>query len=215
MTNSPQMPQAPILPALEELHRSIDRCTVCSSFTQPLVKPPPGMKRGAGREIFIIGIAPGNTELKSARAFSGNSGKRLDQWLVASGRPCGDPRSGVYLTSLLKCAPPHNAPRDFRKMAANCRHFLDEQLNLVKPRLVITLGKESFEYLRLAPGEYDGQIGILQVVPATGLIVPQPYSALIHWPHPSGLSRWHNDAANLSRLNKSFSDIKQFLEEAP
>jgi DNA polymerase len=173
------------------------------------------MKRGAGREIFIIGIAPGNTELKSARAFSGNSGKRLDQWLVASGRPCGDPRSGVYLTSLLKCAPPHNAPRDFRKMAANCRHFLDEQLNLVKPRLVITLGKESFEYLRLAPGEYDGQIGILQVVPATGLIVPQPYSALIHWPHPSGLSRWHNDAANLSRLNKSFSDIKQFLEEAP
>ncbi|MBV8114573.1 MAG: hypothetical protein JO300_07515 [Silvibacterium sp.] len=168
--------------ALGELHQSIDGCTVCSAFAHPLNKPQAGLDRGEGNEIFIIGQAPGNTEQTSGRAFSGVSGTRLDGWLVSIGRPAPNPRNGVYLTSLLKCSPPPNSPQTFKLMWQRCRHFLNEQLELIRPRLVITLGRESFERLRFIDGEYDELIGQLFTTDREGLITPQPFSAIVHWP---------------------------------
>jgi DNA polymerase len=179
---------------LEELNYLIDKCTVCSTFVVPLRKPPPGMKRGVGRDIFIVGQAPGKTEVEKARAFSGGSGTRLDNWLVECGRPRANPRSGVYLTSVLKC--PLNTKSDFKEMARRCRHFLDSQLEIIKPKLVITLGAESFEYLKIERGSYDSLIGKIQF-PNQNLLVPaQPFSAIVHWP-----------------LQASFQEIRAYLED--
>jgi DNA polymerase len=194
---------------LAELHNQIDKCVVCSGFVQPLRKPVSGLDRGNGRDIFIIGQAPGKTEVTSQRAFSGLSGMRLDEWLVQCGRPKTNPRTGVYLTSVLKC--PLNTQSDFRGMARRCHHFLESQLELVKPRLVVTLGKESFEYLRVVDGKYDDLIGQL-FFPSDDLLLPfHPFKAMVHWPHPSGLNRWHNTPGNSDRLKKSFVDVKNFL----
>jgi uracil-DNA glycosylase family 4 len=195
---------------LDILHEAIDNCRICERFVPNFKKPAPGMDRGSGNDIFIVGQAPGKTEITSSRAFSGASGTRLDKWLVASGRPSNDPRQGVYLTSILKC--PHNSPRDFQRMERNCRHFLDEQIELIKPRLVITLGKESFEYLRLTDGDYDSMIGSIHYIAQSQLTREQPFSAVIHWPHPSGLNRWHNQKGNPERMQRSFQEIKQLLE---
>lgn len=197
---------------LEDLHQAIDSCFVCGEFVKPLNKPRAGLDRGTGSEIFIIGLAPGNTEQTSGRAFSGNSGTRLDQWLVSAGRPAQDPRRGVYLTSLLKCACPPDAAK-FRLMWRNCRHFLDEQLELLRPMLVITLGRESFEFFHLARGDYNSLIGKLFVVDEEGLFAPQPFKAIVHWPHPSGLSRWHNLPKNRERIDESIAAVRAFLEE--
>jgi uracil-DNA glycosylase family 4 len=197
---------------LAGLHSQIDKCVVCSAFVRPLRKPASGLDRGDGRDIFIIGQAPGRTEVTSQRAFSGLSGTRLDEWLVECGRPKTDPRSGVYLTSVLKC--PLNKPSDFRGMARRCHHFLESQLEIIKPRLVVTLGRESFEYLRLADGNYDDLIGKLFFPSAGSLLSFHPFEAMVHWPHPSGLNRWHNTPGNGDRLKKSFIEVKNFLAGA-
>ena len=202
------------MPGLPELHAAIDSCTVCAEFVRPLNKPKAGLDRGSGSEIFIVGQAPGNTEQTSGRAFSGNSGTRLDRWLVAVGRPERNPREGVYLTSILKCSPPPNSDRIFKMMWRRCEHFLSEQLELVRPRLVITLGRESFEYLHFVEGDYDSLIGKLFLVEEASLLPPQPFKALVHWPHPSGLSRWHNLAGNTQRMAASIAEVRQFMEEA-
>jgi len=195
---------------LQQLHSLIDKCRVCESFAKPLIKPATGMDRGEGREIFIVGQAPGRTEVSTARAFSGPSGRRLDTWLISSGRPREDPRRGVYLTSILKCALAE--PRYFKRMAQQCRHFLESQLEIIRPKLVITLGRESFEYLRIDEGTYDSLIGNIQYPADHPLMPEQPFSAILHWPHPSGLNRWHNGAGNADRLQESFISIRKYLE---
>lgn len=199
------------MPGLPELHEAIDRCTVCAEFVQPLRKPEARLDRGSGSDIFIVGQAPGNTEQTSGRAFSGNSGARLDRWLVAIGRPEQNPREGVYLTSILKCSPPPNSSRIFRLMSRRCVHFLGEQLELIRPRLVVTLGRESFEYLRLVEGDYDSLIGRLFLVEGATLLPPQPFCAVVHWPHPSGLNRWNNAPGNAERMTRSIAEVREFL----
>lgn len=200
-----------MLKALIEIHQAIDRCTVCSEFIEPLNKPVPGLDRGEGNEVFIVGQAPGNTELTSGRAFSGSSGNKLDNWLISSGRPKSNPRKGVYLTSILKCSPPRGSSRSFNLMWRRCEHFLNDQLEIVRPRLVITLGRESFEYLHFLEGDYDSLVGKLYRLNEGNLLTPQPFEAIVHWPHPSGLNRWHNSPGNAGRLAASFDEIKQFL----
>lgn len=199
---------------LVQLHAAIDDCTVCAEFIEPLNKPRPGLDRGDGNTIFIVGQAPGNTEQTSGRAFSGNSGIRLDRWLVGVGQPHDDPRYDVYLTSLLKCSPPPSPNSAFVMMARRCRHFLDEQLELIRPRLVITLGRESFNYLHMSSGDFDDSICRLYLVNDANLLSPQPFKAIVHWPHPSGLNRWHNVPGNSKRMEESIAEVKGFLEEA-
>lgn len=197
---------------LAELHIQIDKCIVCSAFVDPFRKPTAGLDRGEGRDIFIVGRAPGRTEVTSRRAFSGLSGTRLDQWLVQGGRPMSNPRKGVYLTSILKCPP--NNQTDFKKMAHKCHHFLESQLEIIKPKLVITLGRESFEYLHIVSGGYDDLICRIFFPSEYKLLPPQPFAAMIHWPHPSGLNRWHNTPGNGDRMKESFIQVKKFLEGA-
>jgi uracil-DNA glycosylase family 4 len=200
-----------IPPALAELHAQIDDCLVCSSFVNPLDKPASGLDRGVGNKIMIVGQAPGKTEVTSRKAFSGGSGTRLDSWLTQSGQPAENPREGVYLTSILKCR--LTEPKKFACMAQMCRHFLENQIELIKPRVVITLGSQSFDYLHFAEGSYDELIGRL-LLPADFPMLPaQPFGAMLHWPHPSGLNRWPNIVGNAQRLQTSFKDLKDFLSE--
>lgn len=90
-----------VLLKLESLHREIDQCFACSAcrgFCKPRA-----MDRGAPGDIVIVGEGPGRKELENERAFSGQTGVRLDEWLVASGAPPATPRAGVYTTSVTKC----------------------------------------------------------------------------------------------------------------
>ena len=200
-----------MLLTIEEIHNQIDECVLCSNFVERFCKPASGLNRGTGDEIFVVGQSPGATEVTSQRALSGGSGKRLDNWLVKCGRPASDPRADVYLTSILKC--PFTKTSDFGRMAANCRHFIEDQLAIIKPRLVITLGAESFKYLRITNLEYDAAIGELFFPAQQTFFAEQPFAAMVHWPHPSGLNRWHNVTGNLGRLEESFKRVKAFLEE--
>src|SRR4051812_29427256 len=69
---------------LDIIHASINACRMCEPLVTNFEKPV-SMNRGEPGRIVIVGQEPGKGEITSQRAFSGMSGRRLDQWLIASG----------------------------------------------------------------------------------------------------------------------------------
>jgi uracil-DNA glycosylase family 4 len=101
---------------------------------------------GEGRapnDLMVVGEGPGEREDELGRPFVGRSGELLDRLIVEE---LGRPRAEVYIANIVKCRPPGN--RDPRpEEAASCRPFLDRQLALVAPRVVICLGRIATSYL--------------------------------------------------------------------
>lgn len=93
-------------------------------------------------EIMFIGEAPGENEAKTGRPFCGRAGKILDDLLVSAGIA----RKDVYVTNIVKDRPPAN--RDpFPDEIAFYAPFLDRQIEIIKPKIVVTLGRFSMQYV--------------------------------------------------------------------
>ncbi len=188
---------------LADLHHEIDACVCCRAFTAGFAKPM-SMERGQGRDLMVIGQGPGRTEIRSGRAFSGPSGTKLDAWLVACGAGLHAPRQRIYATSVLKCA---GDQRDLRRMAAHCHRFLMRQLELIRPKLVISLGQQAYKTMTCSIAPYAKALCCLQEgVPM--LVQPFPVEfPLLVWPHPSGLNRWLNEPKNATKLENTFAIV--------
>lgn len=95
-------------------------------------------------KIMLIGEAPGEQEAKSGRPFVGQAGKNLDEFLQAVGLE----REELYISNVVKFRPYRINPKSGRKnnRAPNkeeiklCRPFLEEEVELLRPRLIVTLG---------------------------------------------------------------------------
>src|SRR3990167_7466948 len=93
-------------------------------------------------EIMFIGEAPGENEAKTGRPFCGRAGKVLDELLVS----VGIERRDVYVTNIVKDRPPGN--RDpFPDEIAIYAPFLDRQIEIIKPKIIATLGRFSMQYV--------------------------------------------------------------------
>jgi len=87
-------------------------------------------------ELLVIGEAPGAEEDRQGEPFVGRAGQLLNSML----RAMGHPRETVYIANVLKCRPPGN--RDPRpEESASCRPFLRRQLELLRPRLILAVGR--------------------------------------------------------------------------
>ncbi|KND47613.1 MAG: DNA polymerase bacteriophage-type [Parcubacteria bacterium C7867-006] len=92
--------------------------------------------------IMFIGEAPGKNEAETARPFCGKSGKVLDEMLESISLN----RSDVYITNIVKDRPPENrdpSPEEIKIYAP----FLDEQIDIIQPKVIATLGRFSMEYI--------------------------------------------------------------------
>jgi DNA polymerase len=88
-----------------------------------------------GAEICFIGEAPGKDEDDQGLPFVGAAGQLLNRIIVA----CGLKREEVYICNILKCRPPNNRT-PLASEAANCRSYLERQLELVAPKYIVALG---------------------------------------------------------------------------
>jgi uracil-DNA glycosylase len=214
MINDSHDDAEPVRPALVErltvIHEDIDRCRRCEPEVNGFRKPP-HLDRGEPGKLFVIGEGPGNAELRGRRAFAGQSGRTLDKWLRAAGLDERDPRKGAYLTSIIKCC--HSSAKDFDLMARNCSDFLQRQMMTIRPRLVITLGRNAYLSLRFTHEGY-GEAICRPMHTSRFLLLSQFgfHFWFLPWPHPSGLNRWHNAAENRRRLQESFAFMKKLLE---
>lgn len=204
------------MPTLDGLHKEIGSCNRCSLFT--IVRKNPVLARGAKSVIMVIGIAPGNTETTGEKAFSGPAGKKLLSWLKEANIDVNEEsiRKQVYFTSLIKCFPSSNA---FDDMFANCFSFLKDQLSLVEPKILLTLGSEPFNKLFGQSQDLKNIVGA-QFRKET-LFTPSFFeddiftsvSYVIPFPHPSGLSRWLNNDHHKKLLGKAINILEKTNKE--
>ena len=93
-------------------------------------------------KIMLIGEAPGKNEAEQGRPFCGAAGRILDELL----KDAGLNRADVYITNIVKDRPPRNRdpkPEEIEIYAP----FLDRQINIIQPKIIITLGRFSSEYI--------------------------------------------------------------------
>jgi DNA polymerase len=118
----------------EELRECVAGCTRCE-----LSQSRTNTVFGVGNpdaDWMIIGEAPGAEEDRRGEPFVGRAGKLLDQMLVA----IGESRGSVFIANILKCRPPNN--RDPKpNEAAACREYLNNQIALVRPKIILAVGR--------------------------------------------------------------------------
>jgi DNA polymerase len=121
---------------LEELAEEVKNCTRCA-ISQYRTKAVFG-EGDPYSKIMFIGEAPGKTEDETGRPFVGNAGKFLDTMLNAAGFS----RENVYITNVIKTRPPENRDPQPDEIA-NCRCYLDRQIEIIDPKIIVTLGRYS------------------------------------------------------------------------
>ena len=97
----------------------------------------------AGARLMFVGEGPGAEEDRQGLPFVGRSGKLLDRLLAEEG---GLPRERCYIANVVKCRPPENRDPLPGEIEA-CRPYLDQQLDLIAPAVVVTLGRFSAHLL--------------------------------------------------------------------
>lgn len=118
----------------EDLRTTVAACTRCQlhqSRTQTVF--------GVGNrdaDWMIIGEAPGAEEDRRGEPFVGRAGKLLDEML----RAVGLDRSSVFIANILKCRPPNNRDPAANEVAS-CRGYLERQIEMIKPRLILAVGR--------------------------------------------------------------------------
>ncbi|RLE38066.1 uracil-DNA glycosylase [Candidatus Woesearchaeota archaeon] len=93
-------------------------------------------------DLMIIGEAPGFHESKTGVPFVGKAGKLLDKILNAAGFD----RRDIYITNVVKHRPPHNRTPTATELKA-CREFIDTEIDVVKPKLIVVTGLTSAKYM--------------------------------------------------------------------
>ncbi len=122
--------------ALTELHDQIRVCQRCA-LSKGRTNAVPGVGL-ANAEIMFIGEAPGFHEDRQGLPFVGPAGKFLDELLASAGVERGQ----VYITNVVKSRPPGNRDPLPEEIEA-CRPWLDRQIEIIKPKVVVTLGRYS------------------------------------------------------------------------
>ncbi len=121
---------------LEELYEEIAACTRCSLY-QSATRAVPG-EGPEDATVMFIGEAPGWHEDQQGRPFVGPAGQFLNELLLSVGWK----REQVYITNVIKHRPPNNRDPLPSEIAA-CRLWLDRQLALIKPKVIVILGRHS------------------------------------------------------------------------
>jgi len=123
---------------LEDLNNQILKCEKCALCkTRKNVVPGEGSPQA---EIMFIGEGPGKNEDEQGRPFVGAAGKLLDKLIALIGLT----REDIYIANVVKCRPPGN--RDpLPKEVDSCRKWLDKQVEIIKPKIIVLLGRHSMD----------------------------------------------------------------------
>lgn len=200
-------------PTFAAIQQEIRRCTCCVDQGH-IQEAHPILFGSPSARVMILGQAPGPTAKERPMPYSGASGKTLQNWLNRAGFEDGalhDPER-FYLTSITKCFPGRSrsgkgdrAPS--RTEIELCSEHLDRELSWVQPEIILALGKVSI-------GTMLSSLRNRSLATIVGDVYPAEYEAagaaqVLPLPHPSGVSRWHNDLANQERLSLALERLSR------
>ncbi|HEX4872668.1 MAG TPA: uracil-DNA glycosylase [Nevskiaceae bacterium] len=176
--------------------RDCQRCKLCTTRTQTVF--------GVGPQtapLLIVGEGPGADEDAQGEPFVGRAGKLLDEMLAAIGR---SRRDSVFIANVVKCRPPGNRDPESDEVEA-CRPYLEQQIRLLQPRLIVGLGRIAAQRLLRSEAPLSKLRGPLHRDQGSGIPVFITY-------HPAYLLRSPREKA------KTWADLKQvarWLRDAP
>jgi uracil-DNA glycosylase family 4 len=181
---------------LKRLHTRIRACTKCVAAGY-LESAAPVVAGDITDRVMIVGQAPGVVEVVTRTPFSGRAGAELRRWLARAG--IGEEQL-PYRTAITKCFPGKAATgagdrRPSPAEIALCAPWLEAELALVRPEIILPVGTLAIDRLwgKTPLNESVGRSKWRADLDA--LVIPLP--------HPSGASRWLNDAANKARLDRA------------
>ena len=150
--------------------------------------------------LMIIGEGPGAEEDKTGQAFVGRAGQYLDKWMEAIGLNRHD---YLYLSNIVKCRPPGNRDPLENEISA-CLPYLERQVTLLKPKLILTVGRISSQVLthsNMGIGKMRGKTYEYQGIK---LIPTYHPSAVLRNPEEYRKPVWED----LKRVKNALSEIK-------
>ncbi len=188
---------------LRALQAEIRACTRCAQAgyldeARPLTEGDPDAR------FMVIGQAPSRTAHVTATFYRGPAGERLRGWFVEAGFAPGDFGTRVYLAAITKCFPGRlpGSSKDrlpSRAEQALCRPWLQAELALVRPRVVVLFGG-------LAIGTFLSKKPLSELV---GRSFEKGGVLYIPLPHSSGASTWLNDPAHRALLGEGINRLRE------
>jgi DNA polymerase len=190
-------PDVASLTDLESLRAVASSCTKC-----PLAPTRTNVVFGVGRadaDLMFVGEGPGADEDRLGEPFVGRAGKLLTALIEGIGLT----RADVYIANVVKCRPPGN--RDPQPIEIDaCRPYLERQLDLIAPQVVVTLGNFATKLL------LDTKVGITKL---RGQAFPfRDAATLVPVLHPSAVLR--NGGAALAQARADFVVVRRALHAA-
>lgn len=177
----------------EELEKKCRECTLC-----PLHKTRTNCVFGTGSRtarLMFVGEAPGKNEDETGIPFVGAAGKLLDKYLCA----VGIDREEVYIANILKCRPPQNRDPEPGEQD-KCFDYLREQVRLIRPEIIVCLGR--IAAMRLIKPDY-------RITAEHGQLVKKGNFTLTAVYHPAALLR---DPRKKEDMYRDLLKIKEFLD---
>ncbi len=181
--------------------KKLRACRVCPNMHPPVVSGGPVVSR-----VLLVGQAPGDKEPKLGRPFAWTAGKTLFRWFnEAAGMSEEQFRASIYMAAVCRCFPGKNPGGGDRvpspKEVLNCSVWLKRELKILKPGLVVPVGKLAIaQFIPLE--KLDRIIGRKFTVTREGVAFD-----LIPLPHPSGASPWHRTEPGKGLLRQALKRI--------
>jgi len=155
------------------LHTELRACRRCLEEGYWIV-PGPVFSGGPEARVMLIGQAPGVTEGQVKRPFNAGSGKRLFQWLGEAGWDESEFRANAYMTAVTKCYPGPSGNGKGDRVAtpfeqALCRPWLEQEIRLVNPQLMILVGGLAIKLLYPPSARLNELIGTAAYFPPEAL----------------------------------------------
>jgi len=158
----------------------------------------------AGQRAYLYGLAPGRVEAETGLPWQGRAGRTLRRWLQFDENEFFE---RFYCASVTRCFPgPSPSGRGDRRATpaeeALCAPWREDELRLLRPGLVVTVGLAATHQL----------LGVRRLTDAIGKSYVLDDAIAVPLPHPSGASGWLNDETNRKRLGKALTHVRRELE---
>lgn len=157
-----------------------------------------------GQRAYLYGLAPGRIEAETGLPWQGRAGRTLRRWLGLEENAFFEL---FYCASVTRCFPgPSPGGRGDRRATpveeALCTPWREDELRLLRPALVVTIGLAAARQL----------LGVRRLTDAIGKSYVLDDAIAIPLPHPSGASGWLNDETNRRRLGKALAHVRREVE---
>jgi uracil-DNA glycosylase len=190
------------LKVLQAHTRKLRACEQCPDMIGPVVTGTPVVS-----PVMLLGQAPGTHEGRLDKPFAWTAGKTMFSWFSDTGIDEETFRANVFMAAVCRCFPGKNPKGGDRvpnkTEIANCASWLDREIDLIRPKLILPVGK-------LAIGQLMKVGKLTEVV---GQVIPIERNGhkmdAIPLPHPSGASTWHRMEPGIALLQKALRLVAQ------